>query len=480
MFRLVAKNFSIVTLGQVAAAAIAIGWVAFAARALGPTEFGTFILVGAYVRLVSLTVNAGLGPIAFRELARHREDPLELFEDIVSLRLALGVAGYVVLLGSLLILNEDHELLTLVAISAVTLLLDGLNESYAAYYTARERVAIPSAVSVAAAALSAAAGAAVLLAGFGLLVLIVTEVLISLAVTMAWTLFFHIRVLAFAIRVRISAWWRLIALAVPFAPIHIGQQLNRVLNVILLGRLSGPTGEQSVGYYGPAQSIINSVVSLVVSLRRVLIPPVTARLAQGHDMTQELDLASKVVFALFALPLLLGTSFMAPQLISLLFGEHYAPSAMALLILGWAGALQIAAIAPEAFLFSHPQHKMQHYVAGALVSVSINAFLCILFIREYGITGAAAGAVAGRLVYFLYLSRYCRQQLGRSALQLRQFGDSAVLMAAGFGVWHLMFAVLENPWLAGVTASALTLPLIAGFLLWLRMRAAPRLSGRLH
>lgn len=477
MFRLVARNFSIVTVGQVAAALIAIGWVAFAARELGPTQFGTFILVGAYVRLVSLTVNAGLGPIAFRELARNRDNPLALFEDIVSLRLALGLAGYVLLLAALVALNEDRELLMLVAISGVTLLLDGLNESFAAYYTARERVAIPSAISVAAAAVSAAAGVAVLLADLGLVFLIVTEAVISLAVTWMWTVFFNARVLAFTIRVRIPAWRRLIMLAVPFAPIHIGQQLNRVLNVILLGRLSGPMAQQAVGYYGPAQSTINSVVNMVVSLRRVLIPPVTARLAQGYAVTNELDVAEKAVIALFALPLLLGTSFMAPQLISLLFGENYEPSAMVLVILGWAGALQVMAIAPEAFLFSHPDHNLRRYIAGAIVSVAVNAVVCVLLIGEYGIVGAAAGAVAGRLVYLLYLSHYCRQRLGRSALQLRQFADSALLLAAAYGVWAVMFALLENPWLACVAASLLTLPLLAVFLLRLRLHALPGLGS---
>src|SRR5262245_12525754 len=110
MFGLVARNFSILTAAQFSGAAIALLWAAFAARLLGPTQFGTFLLIGAYVRVVAMTINAGVGPITFRELARHKDDALELFGDIVSLRLALGLAGYLGLMATLFVLNEDREL----------------------------------------------------------------------------------------------------------------------------------------------------------------------------------------------------------------------------------------------------------------------------------------------------------------------------------------------------------------------------------
>lgn len=474
MFRLVAKNFSILTAGQVAGAAIAIVWVAFAARMLGPTQFGTFVLIGAYVRLVSFTMNSGLGPIAFRELARLRGDPQGLrilFEDVVSMRLALGVVGYVGLLAALYCLNEDRELLILVAISAITLLLDGINESYAAYYTAHERVTVPTAVWVGSSAASAVIGVAVLLDGFGLRALIVSEVLISLAFTVGWTLGFRSRIMRFALSVRFAAWRRLIMLALPFAPIHICNQASRVLNVVLLGRVQGPLPqEQSVGYYSPAQAVSNAAVQLVVSLRRLLIPPVTQRLAQGKTVTSELDVAAKLMMTFFALPLLLATSYMAPQIVTLLFGKSYEPSAMVLVLLGWAGALQVAAIAPEAFLFSHAEHRSAQYIGGALASLLVNITVCIVLIPDYGALGAAAGAVFGRAVYLLYLGHYCRRALGSQALHLHRFGDWTALLVASFAVWHMAFAFVPSPWGACAVAVILTIPFVGFFLLRLRTR----------
>lgn len=472
MFRSVAKNFSILTGAQLANAAMVFLFFAFVARQFGPDLFGKYILINAYVRLVSLVINAGLAPIAFRELARHRDDAAELFADIVSMRLALAIAGYVVLITVLASLSEDRELLRLMAIAGLPLISDAFAHSYAAYYTAHERMSVPSAYAIASTALTVLAGVTLLLTGFGLFALIASSALVSIISATVWSAVFRARTLRFTIRVRFAAWRRLIMLVIPFAPIHVSNQLNRVLNVILLGHLRGPLPmEQSVGYYSPAQSVTNTVVMLVMGLRQVLIPPVTVKLSQGYTVTSEVDLAMKVVVAAFCLPLLLGTSFMAPELIALLFGNQYIPSAEALVVLGWAGALQIAAMVPESFLFSHPEHKVQEYIPGAVISVLVNAILCVLLIAEHGIIGAAAAAVGARTVYLAFATHYCRRQMRSKSLRLRHFVDTGLLLLAGFGVWHVATASIDNKWIAFAIAVALTLALIAAFMLYLRRRS---------
>jgi len=472
MLRSVARNFSILTTARVAEALLAFLFIAFIARQFGPELFGKYILINAYVRLVSVLVNAGVAPIAFRELARNRDDAARLFDDIISMRVALGATSYLVLMAVLISFSQDQELLTLMAVAALPLIFNALTDSYAAYYTAHERLGVPGLYAVASTGLAVAAGVSVLLSGFGLLALIMSNVATNLLSTAVWSAVFRTRMLRFRIRARFTEWRRLVMLIIPFAPIHVSNQLNRVLNVVLLGRMPGPIPmEQSVGYYSPAQSITNTIVLLVAGLRRVLIPPVTVRLSEGHAVTREIELTMKLAVVLFCLPLLLGSSFLAPEIISLLFGAQYVPSASALTILGLAGALQIAAMVPESFLFSHPDHKVQDYIPGALISVLTNIALCVLLIGEYGFMGAAAAAVGARAVYFAYAIHYCGQRMGEQALRLRRFGDVAVLLVSAFGVWHLASTWLGNAWTMTCVAVVLTIALIAAFLLHLRARS---------
>ncbi len=469
MLKSVAKNFSILTLATIAEAVITFLFLAFVARQFGPSLFGKYILIGVYVHVVSVLVNAGIEPIAVRELARHRDNATELFDDLFSLRLVLGVFAYLVLILVAALSVESKEYMAIIGTAGLTLLIEPFTASYRVYYTAHERMSIPSAYGVASAALSALAGSTLLILGFGLFELILSNVAITLTIGLIWSVRFRTRVMRFRFRARFRAWRRLLVLIIPFAPIHASNQINRVLNVFLLGQIRGPLPmEQSVGYYSPANSVSNTIVRLVMGMRRALIPPIAVKLGQGHSVTREIDVALKLIIALFCLPLILGTAYMSPKIIALLFGDQYGPSAMVLQMLGWAAALQIAAFVPEIFLFSNPDHKMQEYIAGPVITVALNALLCILLIHEYGILGAAAAAIAGRLVYLLFAAHYCRRRTTGQALNPHHFRDVGVLVISSFIVWHFSFTWIDNAWLAFTMAGIATLPLIAMFMLYLR------------
>lgn len=474
MLRKVAVNFSMLGGGQVASGIIGFLFFAFVARQFGPELFGKFILIGSYVRVVSLVVNAGVTPIAIREFALLRDQPAELrllFNDVLSMSLALGVAGYMGLMAVSLLFSHDRALLALMAIAALPLLFDAFTTTYTAYYAAHERMAVPSLYGVALTAVSSAVGAAVVVAGYGLFALFTASVVTSLLATVAFSVVFRAQGLRCSVTARLSAWRKLLGLMVPFLPIYISTQLNRVIGIILLGRLAGPLPTaQSVGYYSPAQSITNAAVMLAMGLRRVLISPVAVRLGRGQDVSREIDLAMKLVVAVFCLPLLLGTSFMAPGLITLLYGEQYGSSATVLVIIGWAGALQIAAMVCESFLFSHPKHNYRDYAPGAISSVLVNVALCVLLIRDYGAIGAAIAAVFARLVYLGFAVHYSRRQMDGKALRLRHFADLALLLVSAFGLWDLVTGWIANAWVAYCVAGALTLPLLGGFLAYQRSR----------
>ncbi|MBX9606756.1 MAG: oligosaccharide flippase family protein [Gammaproteobacteria bacterium] len=474
MLRKVAVNFSMLGGGQVASGIIGFLFFAFVARHFGPELFGKFILIGSYVRVVSLIVGAGVTPIAIREFALQRDNPTELallFNDVLSMTLALGVAGYLGLMAVSLVFSQDRALLALMAVAALPLLFDAFTTSYTAYYAAHERMAVPSLYGVALTAFSSAVGAAVLLAGYGLFALFAASVLTSLLATVVFSVIFRAQGLRFSVTARFAAWQKLFKLIVPFVPIYISTQLNRVVGIVLLGRLTGPLPTaQSVGFYSPAQSITNAAVMLAMGLRRVLISPVAVRLGRGQDVSREIDLAMKLVVAVFCLPLVLGTSFMAPGLIALLYGEQYGSSATVLVIVGWAGALQIAAMVCESFLFSHPKHNYRDYAPGAITSVLVNVALCVLLIADYGAIGAAIAAVFARLVYFAFAVHYSRRQMDGKALRLRHFGDLALLLVSAFGLWTLVTGWIANAWLGYCVAGALTLPLLAAFMAYQRSR----------
>lgn len=475
MFKSVARNFSILTLATIVEAVATFLYLAFIARQFGPALFGMYVLISVYVYVVSSIVNAGIEPIAIREMARHREESAELFDDIFSLRLILGVIAYLVLILVAALTVESPDYMQLIGIAGLFLIIEPFIASFRIYFTAHERMAVPSAYGVATAVLIALAGGVLLILGFGIFELVVSNAVIAITIGIIWIVRFRARELRFRFRIRFAAWRRLLVLIIPFAPIHASNQINRALNILLLGQIKGPLPiEQSIGYYSPANSISNTVVRLVMGMRRAMIPPIAAKLGQGHSVTREIDVALKLVITLFCLPLILGTAYMSPEIIALLFGDQYELSSQVLQLLGWAAALQIAAFVPEIFLFAHPDHKVQEYIAGPVTTVALNAVLCILLIPEYGIMGAATAAIVGRVVYLLFVVHYFRRQAPEEALNPWDFKDVGILIISGFVVWHFVFTWVENAWLAFTLAAIATLPLMAMFLLYLRSQVQAR------
>lgn len=477
MFKSVARNFTILTGQNVANAVISFAFLAFVARSFGPSSFGEYILVNTYVTVASLLVSAGVKPIAFRELARNRAHPSDLFDDLFSFRLTLGLLGYTLLISLVFLLGHRGDFLIWTAIAGLALLLEPFNDSYEAYYTAHERMGIPSSYSIVGTLIAAAAGTTLLLSGYEILPLLLSNLIAGFFLTLTWSVHFRMTALKFRFRFHLGAWKRLALLVLPFAPIHAANQMNRIIGTVMLGQLSGPIANaRAVGLFNPAQAINNTVVKIAMGLRRALIPPIAARLSAGHRITKEIDLGLKIVIVLFCLPLLLGSTFLAPEVIHILYGEQFSDSAKVLVFLGWAGALQIAAFIPESFLFSHPEHRLQNYIPGPTISVLVNVVICVSLIPHFSIYGAAVAAITARFVYFLFATHYCRQRITVPALRFRDHIDTLGVVGLSFGVWALCFEHLPSPWIALGLAGTITVGLIAGFLLYLRGRAGLALS----
>ena len=75
-------------------------FIAYAARVLGPADFGLYALIGTVTFLFSYFGNLGIGPMAIREISRNKHKAHELFNHILSLRMTLVILSYPLLFVS--------------------------------------------------------------------------------------------------------------------------------------------------------------------------------------------------------------------------------------------------------------------------------------------------------------------------------------------------------------------------------------------
>lgn len=98
MQRSVLRNFRAFGAAFIVDRVITFLFLVYAARTLGPDVFGQYLLIGTYVMFFSVAFTAGLMPVAVREIMRRRDDPRPVLEQVLSLRLVLGLLAYAMLM----------------------------------------------------------------------------------------------------------------------------------------------------------------------------------------------------------------------------------------------------------------------------------------------------------------------------------------------------------------------------------------------
>lgn len=462
MLRSILRNFSAFGAALVVSRVITFLFLVYAARVLGPEAFGQYLLIGTYVMFFSVTFMSAMLPVAVREIVRQRDNPRLVLEQVLSLRLVLGLLAYAMLILVTGLVLPAPTFLPLAALAGTVLVVGAFQSSFTAYHTAFEQAVIPGAFQAAGAILTATSGVVLLYLDFGIVALFAAGAVVNLVVTVGWHVLFSTRFQRYRIRFAVSAWKHMLIMTAPFAPLQLAVQFNRLASVMMLSLVGGPIPrDRAVGYFGPAQQIANLPMPLLLLLRRVMVPPVANKLNLGERLDEEFAVALKVAVVFFSFPLLVATSVFASEILLLVFGQGYLQSALPLKFLGGAAALAIAAILPETFILSYPEMKFTRFLPGAVVPLLINLALCLVLIPTYSVAGAAFAILVARGVHLIFTLYYCRELLPLDSLGFaRMRGPIAVLCAAYAGCLFADQAV-EQTALRGLTVVALA---VAGML----------------
>lgn len=453
MLRSIIRNSSAFGAAFIADRAVTFVFLAYAARKLGPELFGQYLLVGAYVMFVRMVFAAGVQPVAIRELVWQRDRALSVFEAVLSLRVMMGLVAYPTLLVIVWLVLPADVFLPLMAIAGSALIIDAYKDAFAVYHTAFNQVAVTSSLQVVNSVGIALAGTAVLYLDYGVAVLFASGAVVNLLVTEGWRYWFRRKVHRYRVRLAFSTWKELLKKILPFAPMVLAVQFNRLSSVILLSLVPGPVSrERMVGFFGPAQQLANFPTGLIFSVRRALVPAVAGKIKRGASVHEEFAVALLVATIFFSFPLVAATSLYPETLLWIAFGAKYTAAAPNLQLLGVTAALWIMASLPEAFLLASPQHSIARLLPGAYVPLLINIGLCVWLIPEFGAGGAAVAILAARAVYLGFVLHYCSRMLPIAQLQVGRFLRPALILAGTYGCgWLIKSSAL--PFVVGLAAA---------------------------
>jgi O-antigen/teichoic acid export membrane protein len=452
-------------------------------RILTPEGAGRFQFAVVFIGYAEILTRFGLGTLLTREVARDRSRSGSYFSNVALLRVflwlmslpAMGVALWLyVLFGGVAI-----ETAIAVGCFAVGLFFSNVSDGLTALFYAHEQAEYPAGISTITTIVRVSLGALALLLGGGVIGLAAGSVVANIvsATLLGFILFQK------TVRPRFdndpALRRHMLRESVPLMINHLLATLFFRIDILILQ----PTwGDRAVGYYGAAYKYIDGI-NIIPSYFTLAIFPLMSRYAHAaRDSLVRAYILSLRLLLIIALPLAVGTPFIARELILVLGGGQYLPESMiALQILVW--------FLPFSFINQVTQYVLiaidqQRFLTRAfLIGVSFNVVANLILIPAYGYRAAAITTIASEWALLIPFYYAVRKHLCRVPWVEVAWRPTLAAAAMGGGLWIARDAHLFVRLAGAVAVYGAVLILVGGLrqpdmeLLW---QMLPRWVPRFH
>jgi len=372
--------------------------VIYLARVLGPDSFGKINFAMAFLVFVNLLANLGMPLWGTKEIAADQSKIASIAANIVSLRLVLSVAGFIVLIGISLVLNKSSDINPLLLLYGLGLFPMALYLDWV--FQGIERMEIIGVGRIVTA-----------LANIGLILLLVRgpqqllwipviNALAGLLGAILLLIVFLRQRVGLALRINRQACRMIIRQSLPLGISMILIQIIYYLDTILLGFMRT---KAEVGIYNAAYKIVLFAIMGGAFYFDAIFPVMAHYYKTSQSAIQRLLSYSARLVAVLAIPMGIAGTLLARPVLQLFYGSRYEEGTVVLQILIWVAVLiYFNMIYARAMWACNQQKAYVKIVAGqALLNVGLNV-ACIPWL---GIVGAAIAKVAAELLGLLFYYR---------------------------------------------------------------------------
>lgn len=362
-------------------------------------NYGIFAFALAFVFIFGIFIDLGVSDFSQREIARDKKLATSYLGNLLLWKLVLAIVVFVVLVPTINLLKSSSETRLVVYLLGLATILKSFKITCRSFFRAFERFDLDFLTAYVERCTLLAAGIVVLMMGGGLISFALVFVIVrafDLALTFG---ILNWKIVKIIPRFDFSFLKKLQIEALPFGLFSIIMILYAYADTVMLSFMRT---NAEVGWYNAGYKIYEGLIILPWIICAVLYPRLS-RLFISHKDTH-LFLSSRAVKYMFIIsfPILICGIMLSENIISILFGQEFQSSVVALQIL-LAGIIFVFQIQLfQTILNSIDKQKVVMYVG--VTGLIVNILLNLLLIPGYGVKGAAVTTVASELMIF---SIYC-------------------------------------------------------------------------
>lgn len=391
MIKQILKNLSSLTFAKILAQVFAFFTTVYLSRILGVEKYGVIGYVTAIIVYLNMFGNLGLETYAIREVARHPKRLSFFISHTLSLRLISSI--FVFLLAALIsyFLKDARLISTLLMLYAFNIFILGfsLNWTFAALHRMEFY------------------GLTQIIIQFIYMVLIFWFIkkpqdiyyvplafIIGNLTGILFTWGKHFRLIKnISLRFNPGLWKKMLKISLPIIVSYIILRINLNFSILYFGTVGKQT---EVGLFNAAFKIIFLLLTVREVLISVAYPLMSKYFVESKEKLAQVMQGFIKLALLFTLPVVLGGSLLAEDIIRFIFGEHFINAALPLRILLVAFLfMMINIVFPSS---QNAFNKEKKYLKISMINSGSNVLLNILLIPVWGLVGAAAASALTEMI----------------------------------------------------------------------------------
>lgn len=406
-------------------------------RYLGPYVSGQFQFVLSFTTIFGVVIDFGIQQYITKKISEEPEKAKKYFQNFFAVESVLIVLVYATMLAVALISNYEAIVLYGIMVAGFGIALHGLVYPFlsvmSAFYDLRKVAFINL--------LSSVINFFIILGTIyfeaGILMLFSQQFIYAI-----WALFFyyhfvqkHIgppQILQSFKDLDYNLVKKILVAAFPFALLVGFSTIYNRIDIVLISKI---LGYEQTGLYTAAYKFYDLIAFFPAIVSLSLYPLFASLMAQNKivEVREIIQKYLRFMMAL-ALPIAVGGSIMADQIILLVAGEQFAGASTILSVLVWAPTILYVYIVVNALIISQLT-KFAIVITG--INVIINVIGNLILLPKYGIVAAAGMTIVAEFLQGSFYFYFVRKKITQFHFWRYLPQPILAVVAMGFLVWQI-------------------------------------------
>lgn len=374
------------------------------ARNLGAEGIGQYFFAISFATMFSVLIDLGLSPLLIREVAKNKEESINWFHQIFTLKLMFSLVTAVVILALDFILFYSDAVRNLIFITTTIVVVDSFTLFFYAFIRGKQNLKFESWGTII---------FQIIVMVFGLSLLKMTnEIYLFIIVLLVASLFNMIYsgvILYKKFGVKLKIYFskklakQIMLIALPFALAAIFAKIYAYMDTFLIKVF---LGDAEVGFYSVAYKITFALQFIPLAFVAALYPAFSNYFKYDIEKLKRTFAKSFNYLAFIALPVSFGIIALASEIIHKLYTEDF-DSIWPLRVLIASIPFLFVNFSLSSFLNATDRQKKNTRNLGIITA--LNIVMNILFIPRFGVWGASLASTLSTLFLFLLNLREVRK-----------------------------------------------------------------------